>query len=128
MNDEFDHRPLGEADLRALVSGFRGHTDFALVCCLAFTGCRRNEALALRPADLDAAAKTLRIERSLEVTKAAGYRFKGPKRTPTSARSPSTLTSSRRCRARLTGSGASMPGSPMAPRSTCRWSGCRPRR
>jgi len=47
---------------------------------LAFTGCRRNEGLALRWGDLDAAKKTLRIERALEETKVHGLRFKGPKK------------------------------------------------
>src|SRR5262245_8217385 len=47
---------------------------------LAFTGCRRNEGLDLRWGDLDAAKKTLRIERALEETKVHGLRFKGPKK------------------------------------------------
>jgi integrase len=36
--------------------------------------------LALRLTDLDAAKKTLRIERAVEETKAHGLGFKGPKR------------------------------------------------
>jgi integrase len=47
---------------------------------LAFTGCRRNEALALRWGDLNVEKKTLRIERALEETKKYGLRFKEPKK------------------------------------------------
>jgi integrase len=49
------------------------------VAVAAFTGARRNEILALRWNDLDVAAKTLRIERAEEETKAHGLRIKGPK-------------------------------------------------
>ena len=51
-----------------------------LVSVAAFTGARRNEILALRWSDLDADAKTLRIERAVETTKKFGVRFKGPKK------------------------------------------------
>jgi integrase len=78
--DEFNHDVLDDDELRALVRGFRGSVLFPLVCTLAFTGCRRGEALALRWADLDVAKKTLRIERSLEESKEFGLRFKGPKK------------------------------------------------
>jgi integrase len=78
---EGDHGiPLDDDQLRAVVRGFRTSPAlFPLVCVLTFTGCRRNEALALRWGDLDMAKKTLRIERALEETK-AGLRFKGPKK------------------------------------------------
>jgi integrase len=69
-----------EADrLRLLVQGFRGSSLFPIVAVAAFTGARRNEILALRWDDLDIAAKTLRIERAEEETKAHGLRIKGPK-------------------------------------------------
>ena len=45
----------------------------------AFTGARRNEVLALRWSDLDVAAKTLRIERAIEMTEAHGLSLKLPK-------------------------------------------------
>src|SRR6516164_2430592 len=45
----------------------------------AFTGARRNEVLALRWSDLDVAAKTLRIERAVEMTQAHGLTLKPPK-------------------------------------------------
>lgn len=58
---------------------FRGSSLFPIVAVAAFTGARRNEILALRWDDLDIAAKTLRIERAEEETKAHGLRIKGPK-------------------------------------------------
>ena len=53
---------------------------FPLVYVLAFTGCRRNEGLALRWGDLDTMRKTLRIERAWEQTKTHGLRLKPPKK------------------------------------------------
>jgi integrase len=77
---EADHGMALDADqLRTLVEGFRGLTLFPIVAVAAFTGARRNEILALRWTDLDVANKTLRIERALEYTKAAGLMFKEPK-------------------------------------------------
>jgi integrase len=79
--EEFSHEVLDDEQLRTLVRGFRNSPAlFPLVCTLSFTGCRRNEALALRCSDLDVAKKTLRIERAWEETKAYGLRLKGPKR------------------------------------------------
>jgi integrase len=75
---ESDHGTALEDDqLRKLIQGFRGHDLFAIVSTAA---ARRNEILALRWSDLDPAAKTLRIERALEETKAHGIRFNGPKK------------------------------------------------
>jgi integrase len=78
---ESDHGvALDDEQLRKLVQGFRGNQLYGIVSVAAFTGMRRNEILALRWSDLDAAKKTLRIERALEETKQHGIRFKGPKR------------------------------------------------
>ena len=71
---------LDDVQLRQLVQGFKGSSLFGIVSVAAFTGMRRNEILALRWSDLDPQKKTLRIERSVEETKAHGLRFKGPKR------------------------------------------------
>jgi integrase len=71
---------LDDQELRKLVHGFKGSSLFGIVSVAAFTGARRNEVLALRWTDLDPQKKTLRIERSVEETKAHGLRFKGPKR------------------------------------------------
>ena len=70
---------LEDDELRRLVRGFRGSSIFPIVAVLAFTGMRRNEALALRWDDLDVQKKTLRIEQALEYTEKFGLRFKGPK-------------------------------------------------
>jgi integrase len=71
---------LDDQQLRQLVQGFKGSQLYGIVSVAAFTGMRRNEILALRWSDLDAAKKTLRIERSVEETRTYGLRFKGPKR------------------------------------------------
>ncbi len=77
---EADHGTvLDEDELGRLVQGFRDTPLFEIVATLAFTGCRRNEALALRWRDLDPVAKTLSIERALEDTNEHGVCFKGPK-------------------------------------------------
>jgi integrase len=69
-----------EADrLRALVQGFKGSSLFLIVAVAAFTGMRRGEILALQWADLDVAAKTLRINRAIDETRAHGLRIKDPK-------------------------------------------------
>jgi len=71
---------LDDDQLKKLLDGFKGSALYALVSVAAFTGARRNEILALRWSDLDIEAKTLRIERAIEVTKKFGVRFKGPKK------------------------------------------------
>jgi integrase len=78
---ESDHGlALDETDLATLVTGFRpSATMFAPVAVDAGTGARRNELLAFRWIDFDAAKKTLKVERALEVTKKFGTRFKPPK-------------------------------------------------
>ncbi|MFZ0147021.1 MAG: site-specific integrase [Xanthobacteraceae bacterium] len=65
--------------LQALVQGFRGSSLFLIVAVAAYTGARRGEVLALQWSDLDVAAKTLRIERSVDETRAHGLRIKSPK-------------------------------------------------
>jgi integrase len=76
---ESDHGIALDADaLRKLIEGFRGSVLFPIVATAALTGARRNEILALRWIDFDAANKTLRIERAIEETK-AGLSFKAPK-------------------------------------------------
>lgn len=78
---ESDHGiALDDEQLKTLVQGFKGSALFGIVSVAAFTGARRNEILALRWSDLDSQEKTLTIERALEVTKAHGARFKGPKK------------------------------------------------
>ena len=52
---------------------------YALVSTALGTGMRRGELLALRWQDVDLDRAVLRVERSLEQTKAGGLRFKAPK-------------------------------------------------
>jgi integrase len=77
---EADHgMVLDEDQLRTLFAGFKGSALFPIVAVAAFTGARRNEILALRWSDLDAANKTLRIARALEKTDKHGLALKEPK-------------------------------------------------
>jgi integrase len=77
---ESDHgMALGEADVRRLLAGFRGHPLYDLVVMAIRTGARRNELLALRWADVDFTAKTLRIERSVEFISGEATTTKDPK-------------------------------------------------
>jgi integrase len=69
---------LDEDDMRRLIEGFRGSSLFLFVNVAAYSGMRRNEALALRWSDFDEAGKTLKVERALEQTR-AGIGFKPPK-------------------------------------------------
>jgi integrase len=57
----------------------RGPPIFAIAMTALATGVRRGELLALRLIDIDLDSAKLRVERSLEQTKAGGLRFKSPK-------------------------------------------------
>ena len=72
-------KALEPHQLEALLQGFKGTVYFPIVAVAAFTGARRNEVLALRWSDLNVAAKTLRIERAIEMTEAHGLTLKPPK-------------------------------------------------
>jgi integrase len=86
---ESDHGIALDADeLGKLLDGFRSHPLYAIVAVAAFTGARRNEILALRWSDLDAANKTLRIERALKKRTGQQLSFKVPK----NKRSTRTIT------------------------------------
>jgi integrase len=74
--------------IAALVEGFHGSTLADLVFLVAFTGMRREEALALRWSDFDPAAKMLKVEQALTYSKKYGLEFKVPK----SKRSRRTVT------------------------------------
>jgi integrase len=69
---------LTEGQIGATLRHLQGRTLRPIVSFLLDTGARRGEALALRWKDLDLDRGTVRIERSLEQTK-AGLRFKAPK-------------------------------------------------
>jgi integrase len=70
---------LDPAELKRLLDGFKGSVLYVPVCTAAFTGVRLGELLALRWADLDPAAKTLKIERTVETTAAYRRQTKLPK-------------------------------------------------
>jgi integrase len=78
---ESDHGlALDEPDLAVLVSGFKSSaTMYPPVAVDSQTGARRNELLAFWWTDFDPAAKTLKVERALDVTKKFGIRYKAPK-------------------------------------------------
>ena len=69
---------LEPAQIAEVLTKLKGH-DFYTIAALALgSGLRRGELLALRWSDVDLDRATLRVERSLEETK-AGLRFKTPK-------------------------------------------------
>jgi integrase len=70
---------LTEDQARAVLDGLRGYTLYPLVLLALATGMRRGEMLALRWKDVDLDGGRLRVEQSLEQTKAGGLRFKSPK-------------------------------------------------
>jgi integrase len=64
---------------RALLEALRGKPLYLLASLALATGMRRNEMLALRWRDVELDAGRLRVELSLEQTKAHGIRLKAPK-------------------------------------------------
>jgi integrase len=69
---------LSGEQIGAVLRGLEGHTLHPIVTMALATGMRRGELLALRWSDVDLDGASLRVERSLEETK-AGLRFKTPK-------------------------------------------------
>jgi len=69
---------LSEADVKVVLRKLRGRPIYLLAALGLATGLRRGEMLALRWNDVDLRAGRLRVERSLEETR-AGLQFKGPK-------------------------------------------------
>jgi integrase len=65
--------------LGPLLAATRSDPIYPLAVLALGTGMRRGELLALRWQDVDLAGATLKVERSLEQTKAGGLRFKAPK-------------------------------------------------
>jgi integrase len=70
---------LDEDQLAALVAGFRGTSIYVFVATLAFTGMRRNEALALRWFDIDLDTGMISVTRNVEKSKMYGLRIVTPK-------------------------------------------------
>jgi integrase len=69
---------LTAEDITAILDSLRGHTLHPIASLALTTGMRRGELLALQWSDIDLDAATLRVERSVEETK-AGLRVKPPK-------------------------------------------------
>jgi integrase len=69
---------LTPEQITAVLDALKGHTLHPVVSLALATGMRRGELLALQWPDIDLSAATLRVERSLEETK-AGLRIKPPK-------------------------------------------------
>jgi len=119
--DEFDYETLEAEQLAGLVKGFRSSpARFPLVCTLVWTSFRRNEALALWVTDLDAAKKTLRMDRAVGETKEHGRRFKGQKKDAHKRTIQIDEDLVLSCSPRSTSSSAWLPAFPMPPTSTSR--------
>ncbi len=69
---------LTEDQVHNVLQKLRGRPMYMLAAVGLSTGLRRGELLALRRKDVDLDAPSIRVERSLEQTK-AGLRFKEPK-------------------------------------------------
>ncbi len=65
-------------EVRSVLSALRGRSIYSIASLALATGMRRGELLALRWSDVDLQRALLRVERSLETTR-AGLRFKPPK-------------------------------------------------
>jgi integrase len=69
---------IRENEIKAVLQKLRGRSMYPIATLGLATGMRRGELLALRRQDVDLDSGKIRIERSLEQTK-AGLRFKSPK-------------------------------------------------
>src|SRR6185312_9633031 len=69
---------LTTEQIAAVLAKLAGHALYPIVALALATGMRRGELLALQWGDVDLDASTLRVERSVEETR-AGLRLKPPK-------------------------------------------------
>jgi integrase len=69
---------LDEAQVRDVLRKLRGDSLYTYAIVALATGMRRGEMLALRSSDVDLIKASIRVEQSLEQTR-AGLRFKAPK-------------------------------------------------
>jgi integrase len=77
--EEGEVQILGPGEIRTVLDALAGADLFPIVAMALATGMRRGELLALRWSDIDYTTMVVSVERSLEHTKALGYRFKTPK-------------------------------------------------
>jgi integrase len=116
---------LTAAEIAVVLDKLAGHHLFAIAAVDLATGLRRGELLALPWSNVDLDAATLRVERSLEETK-AGLRFKPPKTAHgrrTISLPPSTVTALREHRRKQL---ETRLASASAGRSRMRWSSANP--
>jgi integrase len=76
--DETEIESLKADEIDAVLNALKGHTLEPISVLALSSGARRGEILSLEWANVDLDAATIKIERSLEQTK-AGLRFKAPK-------------------------------------------------
>jgi integrase len=76
---DIESKMLQPDEAAALVERLRGGPLYMIALLALGTGCRRNELLGLRWADVDLGAGRITISQSLEQTTAHGVRVKGPK-------------------------------------------------
>jgi integrase len=77
--DHVDIQILQQGQIAPLLEALRGHWLSPIATVAVGTGMRQGEIMGLRWADIDLDKGSLRVERSLEETKATGLRFKAPK-------------------------------------------------
>ena len=70
---------LSAEQVREVLAAMQSSTIYPQVVVLLSTGMRRGELMGLQWGDVDLEASKLRIERSVEKTKAYGLRIKAPK-------------------------------------------------
>jgi integrase len=76
--DEIEIESLKADEIDTVLNALKGHTLEPIAVLALSSGARRGEMLALSWANVDLDAGTIKIERSIEQTK-AGLRFKAPK-------------------------------------------------
>lgn len=70
---------LQEGEIAPALAALEGHWLFPIATVAVGTGMRQGEIMGLRWSDVDMDAGTVRVDRSLEETKANGLRYKAPK-------------------------------------------------
>ncbi len=79
VKDRREMQILKEGEPKTVLDKLAGHDLYAITHLALATGARRGELLALSWPHVDLDRGTVRVERSLEQTKAGGLRFKMPK-------------------------------------------------
>jgi integrase len=74
-----DIQILQEGQIAPMLNALGGHWLLPIAIIAVGTGMRQGEIMALRWSDIDLDKGNMRVERSLEETRAAGLRFKSPK-------------------------------------------------